>query len=165
MTLHGEASRLTDKRPDNFLYIGLIKSVLPSAKFVVTDRDWRDIATSIYSVRLGPSQAYSTNLQDIRHYIDLQSELVDHWEEMLGSDLVRVSYEDLVRHPRTTVGELLEWFGEAWDERCLSFHELNNNVRTASVWQVREPLHCNSIGRWQNYQRQFVDAFGSDLNA
>jgi hypothetical protein len=59
----------------------------------------------------------------------------------------------------------LNWLGEDWDERCLSFHELRNSVKTASVWQVREPLHDKSIGRWKNYQEQFVDVFGPELNA
>jgi len=165
MQLFGESSRLTDKRPDNFLYIGLIKAVLPSAKFVVTERDWRDVATSIYSVRLGQSQTYATSLKDIRHYVGLQTELINHWEALLGSDLIRVRYEDLVLQPQRTVTDLLDWLGENWDERCLSFHELKNSVRTASVWQVREPLHHKSIGRWKNYKQQFVDAFGAELNA
>ncbi len=160
--LHGGDARPTDKRPDNFLYIGLIKAVLPTAKFIVTERDWRDIATSIYSVRLGPSQAYATTLVNIRHYIELQTSLIDHWESLLGADIKRVRYEDLVQRPRQIVPELLEWLGEEWDECCLAFHELRNSVRTASVWQVREPLHANSVGRWKNYRQQFVEAFGSD---
>lgn len=163
--LFGESVRLTDKRPDNFLYIGLIKAVLPAAKFVVTERNWRDIATSVYSVRLGPSQAYATSLMSIRHYIGLQTRLINHWESALGADLMRVRYEDLVLEPQETVTELLEWLGESWDESCLSFHELRNNVKTASVWQVREPLHNKSIGRWKNYEQQFVDALGSHPGA
>ena len=158
--LLGNSSRPTDKRPDNFLYLGLIRSVVPAAKFIATERDWRDIAASVYSVRLGPGQAYARNLRDIRHYIGLQSKLMDHWESLLGPDLIRVRYEDLVQHPEETVAELLEFLGERWDERCLSFHELRNSVRTASVWQVREPLHIKSIGRWKHYERQFVDVFG-----
>ncbi len=155
---------MTDKRPDNFLYVGLIKAVLPSAKIVVTERDWRDVATSIYSVRLGPSQPYATSLEDISHYIGLQTKLVDHWEELLGSALMRVRYEDLVLDPERTVTGLLEWLGEDWDERCLAFHELKNSVKTASVWQVREPLHPKSIGRWKNYHQQFVGAFGAEVD-
>jgi len=159
----GESLRLTDKRPDNFLYIGLIKALLPSAKFVVTERDWRDVATSVYSVRLGSSQTYATSLSNIQHYIGLQTELIDHWESVLGSDLMRVRYEDLVLKPQSTVTDLLQWLGETWDERCLSFHELKNSVKTASVWQVREPLHPRSIGRWKNYRQPFEDAFSADL--
>lgn len=160
----GESTRLTDKRPENFLYIGLIKSVLPSAKFIVTERDWRDVATSIYSMRLGFGQSYNTRLEDIRHYIDLQTELVDHWESILGSDLIRVRYEDLVSQPRDTITRVLHGLGEAWDERCLSFHKLKNTVQTASVWQVRESFHSKSIGRWKNYKQYFENAFGADVS-
>ncbi len=150
------SARVTDKRPDNFLYIGLIKAILPSAKFIIMDRDWRDVATSVYSVRLGPRQGYATSLENIRHYIGLQAQLVDHWQTLLGSDLKRVRYEDLVQQPKETITELLAWLGESWDERCLSFHQLKNSVRTASVWQVREPLHGKSIGRWKNYEHHFA---------
>ncbi len=158
----GDSIRITDKRPDNFLHIGLIKAVLPSAKFVVTERDWRDVATSVYSTRLGPGQSYATSLSDIRHYIALQKNLVDHWQSILGTDLIRVRYEDLVTEPRDTITRLLECLGEDWDECCLSFNKLKNTVQTASVWQVREPLHTNSIGRWKNYEQHFEHAFGVD---
>ena len=158
-------SRITDKRPDNFLIIGLIKAVLPSAKFIVTERDWRDIATSVYSVRLGPSQSYAMSLQDIQHYIGLQTRLVEHWAELLGTDLRRVRYEDLILEPRRTITEVLHWLGEEWDESCLAFHKLRNSVKTASVWQVREPLHANSIGRWKNYESEFIEALGEEVNA
>jgi len=161
----GDSTRLTDKRPDNFLYIGLIKAVLPSARFVVTERDWRDVALSIFSTRLGAAQNYSTGLENIRHYIGQQKRLVEYWESILGADMMRVPYEDLVGQPRKTIGELLHFLGEDWDERCLAFNKLDNTVKTASVWQVREPLHTRSIGRWKNYKSHFEDVFGPDVDA
>jgi len=164
-SIAGNSIRLTDKRPDNFLFIGLIKAILPSAKFVVTERDWRDVATSIFCTRLGLTQNYATSLEDIRHYIGLQKELVDHWQSILGSDLIRVQYEDLVSDPRGTISVVLEGLREAWDERCLCFDRLVNTVQTASVWQVREPFHTKSIGRWKNYKQQFVETFGAELNS
>lgn len=161
LALYDGSRRVTDKRPDNFLYIGLIKAVLPSAKIIVTERDWHDVATSIYSVRLGAGQSYATDLKSIRHYIGLQTRLVQHWATLLGPDLRRVRYEDLVRQPRETLSDLLDWLGEGWDERCLEFHALQNRVSTASVWQVREPLHVRSIGRWKHYEQYFVEVFGT----
>jgi len=161
----GDSSRLTDKRPDNFLYAGLISAVLPSARFVVTERDWRDVALSIYSTRLGASQNYSTGLENIRHYIGQQEQLVDHWKAILGDRLIRIRYEELVARPRETVSRLLHFLGEDWDERCLAFDKLDNPVKTASVWQVRQPLHSNSVGRWNNYRTYFEQVFGQDLEA
>lgn len=161
----GGSTRFTDKRPDNFLYVGLIKAILPSAKIVVTERDWRDVALSIFSTRLGAAQNYSTSLANIRHYIGQQQLLVDYWKSILGDDLIRVRYEDLVGQPRETVGKLLDALGEDWDERCLSFHKLENAVKTASVWQIRKPFHSRSIGRWKNYKPYFEEIFGSGAGA
>jgi hypothetical protein len=165
LELFGDTGRLTDKRPDNFLYLGLIKAVLPSAKFLVTERGWRDLATSVYSVRLGPGQNYATSLANIKHYVELQSGLIKHWEKELAGDLLRIRYEDLVLQPTDTLQGVLDWLGENWDDRCLAFHEMKNRVKTASVWQVREPLHRRSIGRWQNYRQQFIDVIGVEANA
>jgi len=159
----GASTRLTDKRPDNFLYVGLIKAIVPAAIFIVTERDWRDVALSIFSTRLGATQTYATDLADIHHYIGLQKRLVDHWALFLGDDLVRVTYEDLVGQPRATLGGVLNKLGEDWDERCLAFEKLDTMVKTASVWQVREPLHSRSIGRWQNYRPYFEEVFGADV--
>ena len=161
--LFGDSFRVTDKRPDNFLHIGMIKAVQPSAKFVVTERDWRDVATSVYATRLGPGQNYATSLHDIHHYLDLQKKLIEHWHSILGNDLIRIRYEDLVSRPEPTISALLTSLGEEWDERCLSFDKLKNSVQTASVWQVREPLHTKSVGRWQHFQPHFEAAFGDDL--
>jgi len=162
--LTGGSGRLTDKRPDNFLYIGLIKAVLPSARFIVTERDWRDVALSIFSTRLGAMQNYATRLSDLRHYIAQQERLVDHWASVLGDDLLRIRYEKLAREPRSSVGRLLDALGEDWDDRCLEFDKLESSVKTASVWQVREPLHTRSIGRWKNYQPYFEKEFGESLD-
>jgi tetratricopeptide (TPR) repeat protein len=151
----GGTTRLTDKRPDNFLNMGLIKAVLPSARFIVTHRDWRDVALSVFSTRLGASQNYSTSLEDIRHYMGQQDGLLEHWKSLLGDDLVQVSYEDLVQSPREVMGQVLDFLGAKWDERCLSFDQQDATVKTASVWQVRETFHTRSIGRWKNYQRHF----------
>jgi tetratricopeptide (TPR) repeat protein len=158
----GVDSRMTDKRPDNFLYAGLIKAILPQAKFVVTERDWHDVAVSVFSNRLGPTQGYATRLQDIRHYLDLHRKLIDHWQELLGDDLIRISYEELVNSPRETIGGLLERLGEEWNEACLEFDKQQSTVGTASVWQVRQPLSPKSIGRWKNYEKHFKDAFGEE---
>jgi hypothetical protein len=47
--------------------------------------------------------------------------------------------------------DLLDRLDEPWDERCLAFSGAGGTVKTASVWQVRQPLHTKSIGRWRNY--------------
>jgi tetratricopeptide (TPR) repeat protein len=159
----GRAARLTDKRPDNFLYLGLIKAMFPRAKIVVTQRDWRDVAVSVFATRLGPSAAYSTDLGHIRHYITQHDRLIGHWRALFGDDLVTVQYEALIAEPRATIERLLAALGEPWDERCLAFHELRNTVKTASVWQVRQPLYSSSVGRWRRFRDAFDATFGAGV--
>ena len=55
--------------------------------------------------------------------------------------------------PRPAVEKLLAFCGLDWEESCLSFHRVQNAVKTASVWQVRDPLYQRSSGRWRNYAR------------
>lgn len=49
---------------------------------------------------------------------------------------------------------LLGHLGLAWEDGVLDFHKADTGVRTASVWQVREPLYRRASGRWRNYETQ-----------
>jgi hypothetical protein len=48
---------------------------------------------------------------------------------------------------------IIEFTGLEWDERCLSFHETERRVGTASNWQVRQKIYKTSKERWRNYER------------
>jgi tetratricopeptide (TPR) repeat protein len=155
----GPHLRLTDKRPDNFLYLGLIKALFPSAKILVTQRAWRDIAWSIYATRFGPGQHYATDLGSIKHMIAQQQDLMRHWQSLFPEDIQVVDYESVVTSPRETIAAVLEFLAEPWEEACLSFSTLKNTVRTESVWQVRQPLYTSSIGRSAPFVALCPDAF------
>ena len=38
----------------------------------------------------------------------------------------------------------------------MDFQRADRAVKTASVWQVREPLYQRSSGRWRNYERHLA---------
>lgn len=149
---HG-AQRVTDKRPDNFLHIGLIKTLFPTARIVHTTRQPLDNALSIYFLHLDPSMAYATDLGDIAHHLQQQRRLMAHWSRCYGDDILAFPYDPFVQNPRDATERLLAFCGLPWDEACLSFHQLRNMVRTASAWQVRRPVFSSSSGRWKNYER------------
>lgn len=149
---HG-ARRVTDKRPDNFLHIGLIKTLFPHARVVHTTREPADNALSIFFLHLDHGMAYATDLADIAHYIGQQQRLMRHWQSCYGDDILAFAYDSFVREPRAAAEKLLAFCGLPWDEACLSFHQLRNMVRTPSAWQVRRPVFSTSSGRWKNYQK------------
>ncbi|MGE0596663.1 MAG: sulfotransferase [Hyphomonadaceae bacterium] len=150
--LFPNAPIVTDKRPDNFLYVGLIKRLFPRAKIVHTRRDPLDNCLSVYFLHLDRGMGYALDLMNCAHFYRQHARLMDHWRALYGADLLDFDYDAFVRAPRPTVEHLLRFCGLDWDENCLSFHTLDNSVKTASVWQVREPLYDRSSGRWRNYE-------------
>ncbi len=152
--LHPGAELVVDKRPDNFLYIGLIKTLFPDARIVHTTRDPLDNCLSIYFLHLDHGMAYALDLMDIGHYYRQYRRLMAHWKSQYGNDILDVDYDAFVREPRPAVERLLEFCGLDWSDGCLSFHERANAVKTASVWQVRQPLYQHASGRSRVFARQ-----------
>lgn len=147
------AGLVTDKRPDNFLHIGLIKTIFPEAKIVHTRRHALDNALSVYFLHLNPHMAYALDLADIAHWYGQYRRLMDHWRSLYGGDIFDLDYDALVADPRPTLGAVFEFCGLKWEDACMDFHAAAHPVKTASVWQVRQPLHSASSGRWRNYAR------------
>jgi hypothetical protein len=52
---------------------------------------------------------------------------------------------------------LFEFLGLTWDERYLAVESRRQAVRTASVWQVREPIYTRSSGRAAHYHTQLLE--------
>ncbi len=149
--LFPESRNVTDKRPDNFLYLGLIKALFPSARIVYTRREPLDVCLSIWFQQLAGGLAYATDLEDTARYYKQHERLIQHWQACLGETLFTVDYDQLVREPEPMLRRLLQFLGLEWDARCLAFRESGSQVKTASVWQVREALHTRSSGRWRHY--------------
>ncbi|KXI27982.1 tetratricopeptide repeat-containing sulfotransferase family protein [Paraglaciecola hydrolytica] len=152
-----EQGLVTDKRADNFLYVGLILSLFPNAKIIFTERHPLDNCLSVYFQRLGQSMNYATDLSHISHYYTQQKELMMHWKNLFPASVFICNYDDLVREPEANIRSLLTFLGLEWSTDCLNFYRLDNNVKTASVWQVRQPLYSSSSGRWHNFKSNIPD--------
>ena len=158
-------TRPTDKRPDNLFHIATLAWVIPEARFIITERDWRDTLISVFGTRLHPQHGYATSVALIREHLRLCGVLAARWEKVSPERITRVRYEDLIQAPEATLKSLLGWLGESWDPACLNFHKLDNPVRTASVWQIRQPLSSARRGRWRNYAEQLRSVLGPDLDS
>ncbi len=67
-----------------------------------------------------------------------------------------VRYEDVVADLEGQARRIIEYCGLPWDERCLSFHETDRPVRTASATQVRQPIYKSAVGRWRVYENELT---------
>lgn len=146
-----QAGLLTDKRPDNFLYLGLAKALFPRARILHTRRAALDNCLSLFFLHLGPGMPYALDLEDIAHWYRQYRRLMAHWQALYGEDIHDVAYDELVRQPRPVVEGALGHVGLAWDDACLGFHTRRSVIATPSAWQVRQPLYTRASGRWRHY--------------
>jgi tetratricopeptide (TPR) repeat protein len=151
-TARPQADVVTDKRPDNFLHIGLIKAMFPNARIVHTVREPLDVILSNWFLHLDRSMGHALDLGDLAHWHGQYVRLMRHWKT-LYPDILDLDYDALVVEPRPAIERLLAYCGLDWEAAVLDFHKAAAPVRTASVWQVREPLYRRSSGRWRHYER------------
>ena len=148
----GNAPLVTDKRCDNFLHIGLIKALFPTARIVHTVRNPADVMISTLFLRFGGAVNYGASPDDFVDWHSQYARLMRHWKDRFGDDIIDVDYDRLVAGPRATIARLLEQLGLEWEEACLGHHEdAGMRVTTASGWQVRQPVHQRSSGRARAY--------------
>jgi tetratricopeptide (TPR) repeat protein len=151
------AAYVIDKRPDNFLYIGLIKRLFPRAKIIHTRRDALDNCLSIYFLHLDQRMSYALDLLDIGHYFREYRRLMAHWRALYADDIFDFDYDELVRGPQETLRRAAKFLGNAWDPQGPVAVPPGRAIKTASVWQVREPLYRSSSGRARNYAQELQD--------
>ncbi|MDP5029548.1 sulfotransferase [Paraglaciecola sp.] len=152
------ASKIIDKRPDNFWYLGLIETILPDSKFICTDREPLDICLSIYFNQFSADVGYGTDLLDIAHYYVEFRKILLHWQSLIPNSIYVLQYDKLVKSPDTTCREMFEHCGLDWDSKYLDGGKGNYLIKTASIWQVRKPLYKTSSKRWINYQNKVLKA-------
>jgi hypothetical protein len=66
--------------------------------------------------------------------------------------MLEVAYEDVVNDLEGQARRLIDYCGLPWDERCVNFHKADRPVKTASSFQVRQPLFRGSLQRWRRYE-------------
>ena len=76
-----------------------------------------------------------------------------HWKTIVPDRIQDVSYDALVTDAEAEIRRALDFIGLPFEAACLDFHKSAAPVKTASVWQVREPLYTRSSGRWRNYEK------------
>jgi tetratricopeptide (TPR) repeat protein len=152
-----EADHVVDKLPHNFENIGLIKLLFPRAKIISVRRDPRDIAVSNYFTDFAGKHGgmgFAYDLDWIGEQLADHNLLMVHWQQVFPGEILEVRYEDVVDDPEASARRMLEYIGVDWEPQVLAFDALQRPVKTASVWQVRQPLYHGSKSRWRRYAAQ-----------
>lgn len=153
-TVGGDAARVIDKMPANFLYMGLIHGVFPKAKFIHLRRDPIDTCLSIYFQNFDAKHTYANDLDDLAHYYREYLRLMDYWRDVLpAGTMLEVPYERLVNDTEGWIRQMLDFIELPWDANCLEFHLNTRTVDTSSKWQARQKIHRFSMERWRRYEQ------------
>jgi tetratricopeptide (TPR) repeat protein len=148
-----DAGRVTDKMPFNFLWLGLIHLVFPRARIVHCRRNPIDTCLSIYSRHFTHPWDFASDRGDLVFFYRQYLRLMAHWRAVLPPQrLFEVDYEALTADPEPMTRRLIAFCGLAWDEACLRPQDNRRLVRTASIWQARQPVYRSSVERWRSYE-------------
>lgn len=148
------ATYVVDKTPFNYAHLWLIQLLYPNAKIIHCKRDMRDVGLSCFQQNFIQALPWSCDLAHIGSYINACASLMTYWRKTLNLSILDVVYEDLVAAPDAGSRAIIDFLGLDWTDDVLDFHQSGNKVKTASKWQVRQPIYQHSIGRWEKYEMQ-----------
>lgn len=146
-------ARVTDKNPFNFLWIGLIHLVLPQARIIHCRRNPIDTCLSIYFTRFASRQEFAYDRGDLVFYYRQYERLMAHWRSILPADrFLEIDYETLIADQDSVTRRMIAFSGLEWNDACLAPERNPRIVKTASMWQARQPIYRNSVERWRRYE-------------
>ncbi len=152
----GDARFATDKLPGNIDYAGLIRFLLPAAKFIYCHRTPQDCAMSNFEQNFSTAVRFSLDLRAIAHRYALHEDIARYWMETCNLDMFDLDYDAMVQDPEPHIRKLLDFTGLEFEESCLYPNEVKREIRTASMFQVRQPISPKSVGRWKTYENQLA---------
>jgi tetratricopeptide (TPR) repeat protein len=142
----------TDKMPNNFRHIALIKLILPNAKIIDARRAPLACCFSGYKQLFAEGQEFTYGLDEIGRYYRGYVDLMDHWDQVLPGEILRVIYEDVVGDVEGQVRRILEFCGLPFEQACVDFHKTEREVRTASSEQVRQPINTSGLEAFKPFE-------------
>lgn len=133
----------TDKLPNNWMHIGMIRAMLPAARIVVTRRDALETCFSCYR-QFFPGNDYTRSFADLAGYWHSFDAAASHWAKLAPEHVYQHVYEDLLHDPESGIRGLLAFCKLPFEEACLRFNETQRAVGTPSAMQVRQPLRTDT---------------------
>ncbi len=147
-------TRVTDKMPANYMYIGFINSIFPNAKIIHTRRNPIDTCLSCYKQNFARGQYWSYDLEELAAAYKRYEGLMEYWREVLPGRFLEIDYEDTVNDLENQARKLIDYVGLEWNDACLEPHKQKRAVFTASKAQVTKPVYNTSVEKWKRYEEQ-----------
>ena len=118
-------SRITDKLPNNFLYLGIFTLAFPLAKIVHCQRNPVDTCFSCFQQEFDSQIPFTWDLVELGQYYQGYKKLMESWQSSFGNQIINIRYEDLITDQEGQTRELLSQCDLSWSEKCLEFYQNN----------------------------------------
>jgi tetratricopeptide (TPR) repeat protein len=138
-----------DKKPDNYLFTGMIHLILPNAKIIDARRNPADSCLSTFKLYSAAGRLRITELgRSYREYVELMA----HFDRVLPGKVHRVIYENMVDDPETEVRRMFDYLALPFEEGTLRFYETKRTILTPSSEQVRRPITKDAVDYWRRFE-------------
>jgi tetratricopeptide (TPR) repeat protein len=151
----------TDKAPQNFKWIGIMKLFFPNCKVVHCVRNPKDNCLSLYKNNF-PSNTmnWSFDEEDIGKYYNGYKNLMNFWRSKTSDFIYDLNYEKLVTNQKEEIEKLINFCGLDWDNDCLEFYKKNKTpIKTVSINQARKPIYNKSVNSSEFYSKHLSTLF------
>jgi tetratricopeptide (TPR) repeat protein len=144
--------RFIDKMPNNWMYAGLIRLILPNATIIDARRHPMGCCFSGWKQFFARGQLFTYDLAEIGRYYRAYVAQMAAFDRAAPGAVHRVIYEAMVADTEGEVRRLLDHVGVPFEEECLAFHRNRRAVRTASSEQVRQPIFTDGVDHWRQFE-------------
>lgn len=155
----GPKKIITDKTPQNFMWIGLIQKIFPNSKFIHCRRNPKDNCLSIYKTLFDGDIHWSYDLSNIINYYKNYKSVIHKWKNQFTKSIFEVSYEEMIGNPEENIKKLLNFCELKYEEACLHFYKSKHPIKTMSISQARQPIYNSSVGSGTKFDPFLNDFF------
>mgnify|MGYP006104790147 FL=1 len=154
---------ILDKSPLNFLWIGFVRLLFPSAKIIHLKRNSKDNCYSLYKNLFDNNLNFTYHKLELASFYNAYSDLMKFWTDKMDGFIHTVEYEGLVNDPKNNLKSILKFCELDYEQKCLDFSENTSPIKTASSAQARKNIYKSSIRSYKKHEESLVDLFSNIL--
>ena len=149
----------TDKAPLNFIWVGIIKLLIPNSKIIHCKRNPKDNILSLYKNDFDDRLNFTYNFKDLIEFYKEYLDLMSLWKTTLNDEIYDATYENFISNPEDEIKNLLNFCELNFEKECLNFYKNKRPIKTVSAVQARQPLYSKSVNSYKNYENYMKDLF------
>ena len=130
--------------PGNYLWAGLIHLMFPRARIIHCRRHPVDTCLSNYFANFSSPMPFTYDKGHLAFYYRCYQRMMAHWREVLPPGvMLEIDYEELVADRERITRRMIDFIGLDWSDACLRPEDNRRAVKTASMWQARQPMYTH----------------------